>query len=289
VSGLKPALLSGQPVTAGYVNSLGKSLLKPVESLFSGASEDDLFCDLRKMEKSGQLKRVAQFERVAQIPFLDIFGPKKTGPSPLAMFPSRQLPILERIFGFLSPNRGHNLLVAFVIWFVKIVLVSAGLLVVGGVAAEYFGLGKKGPEPGQQIPNTNVEMMGPVPVPVQRQQVGLKPPRLGSPALEYMPNDARNTWYVPVEGTPRKTLLNWTLRAYPQLSGYDRMITAHPSFGDMVNRMRRGLTPDGSQMAMPIGFTRWVDVVNQFASDVYRVIRGRGRKAAASEVATRIT
>lgn len=261
VSNLKGTILSGRGVTPAEVN-------RAAQGIAASASED-LFEDIRKYADSGELTKMSQWGR----------RPPLGGP----ILPTRKTERrgLYRMFGFLNPFQRRRLAAAIVAWFMKTILLGAGLLIVGGSVAKMLGPGHSGatrPQPQQQAPaGVQVQQQRPI---IQNPSVIQGPtpvaaiPGLGSPkaGLRYRANDARNVWYEPPKGTPAQTLLFWTEMIYPQLSGYEDIITRDPNFRRMVSLLREGYQPGKAYMVMPMGFTRWVDIVNQFAGDVYRQI-----------------
>lgn len=265
VQQIKPDILSGQGVSPSKVNQAAQSLV-------AGASED-LFEDLRKYADNGELTKLAQWGR--RVPLGGSIIPTRRN----------ERRALYRMFGFLHPFQRRRLAAAIVAWFIKTILLGAGLLTVGGSAAKMLGPEtsqvSQPAQPAQPAPMPGTAPTAPkTPMPSLRPNIIQGPtpirtiPGLGQPrsGLRYRPNDARNVWYEPLKGTPQQTLLYWTKRTYPQLAGYDHIIRSDPNFQRMVGLLRDGYDPRKPFMAMPMGFTRWVDVVNQFAGDVYRQI-----------------
>lgn len=263
VQDIKPNILSGQGVTPAQINQSAQALAGQ-----QAQASEDLFEDLRKYADDGELTKMAQWGRTNPLGgrFLPTKKTERRG--------------LYRMFGFLHPFQRRRLAAAILAWFMKTVLLGAGLLIVGGSAAKMVGTESSGvsqptPAPAQPAAPTPAAttspfkpqiIQGPTPV---RNLPGMGSPRSG---LRYRPNDARNVWYEPMKGSPRQTLLYWVKRVYPQLAGYDHIIVRNPNFQRIAGLLREGAEPGKPYMAMPMGFTRWVDIVNQFAGDVYQQI-----------------
>ncbi len=254
---LKGDIVSGRGVTPAAVNQAAQSI--------AASASEDLFEDIRKYADNGELMKLAQWGRR-----MPLGGP---------VLPTRKTErrALYRMFGFLQPFQRRRLAAAIVAWFMKTILLGAGLLIVGASAVKTLGPGTSGVSQPQQQPQAPQQptgvppvgrpiIQGPAPVAMIP---GLRRPRAG---LRYYPNDARNIWYEPPKGTPQQTLLYWTETIYPELAGYDDIILRDPNFQRIASLLREGYEPGKPYMAMPMGFTRWVDIVNQFAGDVYRQI-----------------
>lgn len=227
VAPLIPRLMSGFSIAPGEVDQATRSLMQPI-----GATAMDGFVELRKLSDDGQLVKSA------------FLGGLLGGGSDS---------VLTRIFSFLpSAGQKHNLLVAFVGWFVKMILTSALLL--GATKATYDWI-----RPGQTEQGAARAKDMPATMPT---------PNPG-PVMTHMPNNSNNIWIAPVEGSVEQTLINWAIRAYPKLQGYEQIMRADDNFRFMVGELNKGLSRNGQEMEMPRGYSRWIDIVNHFAGRVF--------------------
>jgi hypothetical protein len=259
VSKLVPKLSAGKPVTPAEVNAAGASLVGKTAS-------DDLFLDLRNLEKTGSLSKIGFNNKYAQS--IDNLG----GP----VVPSKGTPLLYRIFGFLGPKAGKRLLVGFLVWFLKTSLLGMGLLAVGtGVSYLLKGKTDKATknQPVQQSP-TNVNK-----TPAARAPGSPLSHMRGSGwGTQYYKNDTTNAWIIPLGNkTPEDLLLDWTQAVYPELGGFYNEVVNLPSFKRTLRLFSQNYTPGSNKIIVPPGFNRPIDVVNQFAGDVARSLQHKNR------------
>lgn len=187
-------------------------------------------------------------------------------------------PWLQRAFGFLGQSKSKSLIVGFVVWVIKTVLLGAGLLAGSQAIKNVVSPDKSKPqtsnelmfanfnsnEHGARESNTSVSVGRPAPPPLKSSGRG----------EEFFANDNNNSWYISlVNKDPKATLLNWAIEIYPELSGYEDIILGHPSFINTVNLISRDFNKNKDYLLMPIGFNRKIDVVNQFAGNVYKEIK----------------
>jgi hypothetical protein len=265
VQGVKGLLGGGQPVSANQVDAVGTQLI----SAQGGQQADDMmrdaFAPLYALEKNGQLFRFAA--------------------SPLD------------IFHTIGRYRTYSLVVRVIGWILKTFLLSAGLLVGGGMIAHTLGLDKTAPKPaetgGVAGPGAGMaKSPGDIPRPegMQSQQgepvsllmapapPGLEPSGRGE---EYHANDQYTAWVVPIYGSVPETLLDWAMEIYPQLQGQEQAVTSSPSFNRMANILSSHLdyrTPN--YLLMPPGIHRRIDVVNNFIGDAVKRLQQSQQQAA---------
>lgn len=244
VASIKPKIMSGQQVTSDDVN-------RAAMSAGGITATADLLYELREIEKRGELLKTAK-------------AGKGSG-------------VLSSIFSFLiSPNKdksvsakrkkaGKSIGVGMIAWAVKAVLASAGLLAGGALASSMLKdeEGTDGKEEAEPVS----------PAPVTPAQVS-PPPQ--TPAKQNGKQD-EFTRYVKLIRDPRNTLVQWASSFYPELSGYDSIISNIPSFRKALSVFRKGYQPGKSLVALPPGM-REQDIVDMFASDAKaRVAKEKGQ------------
>lgn len=249
---------AGEQVTPEEVNSAALSISK-------GASTD-LFSELRAIEQEGGLLKTAQRGRQP-------FGG--------SMFPSSKLPVLQRIFGFLnqrSKGSGKSLMGGFIAWFVKTVLLSAGLLAVGGAAKA--GVSKiKDDDKKDDAEKTqpNQEQSGQS---VQSGQSGQSYTGQGQEKSKQSQESQQSqqsqgstgTWYVPVlGGSVYNTITDWAVEFYPDLSGYEDIIERTPSYNKVVNELSEYV--QGRYFVLPSSFNSREQIVADIATDAKQEIK----------------
>lgn len=277
VGAIRPKLEKGEEVTSEEINAAGKSLLVQ--------ASDDLFHELRELEKRGELIKTAQ-----------LFGRRYTGRTqPLggAMFvPPKGSSMLGRIFGFLEQRKvgaGRSLVTGFIVWIIKTIL--AGAVLAAGAGAIGKAVKKeKAPEMPEfrGVPGTVM-----VSHPMTGQQAPVnRPPPVAMPAkarhsfqssgrgeMHHL-NDDNNVWIVPIYGNIRNTLASWAQEIYPELAQHMALVQSSPSFNRMANILGAYIDPkQPNYLVMPKGINRRVDVVDTFASDVDRTLQQREQKA----------
>lgn len=187
--------------------------------------------------------------------------------------------VIARIFGNLF-SRGMKTKASFlakgiIIWALKTALLGAGLLTATGVATNFIkgivgGDDKEKPdvetkttpeEEGAGLAYVAPTATSPS---TPRSTSRLRPSGAGERKFK---NDANNMWIVPlVNRNVPDTLLAWTEEIYPQLSGYDNIISRSPAFRRAVALLRQNKSnanPDS--LLIPPGITSRKQVVDLFA------------------------
>lgn len=239
-----PKITAGEQINPDDINQAGAGLVS--------SASTDFFNDLRDLEKENKLTKLAQ--------------------QPLggAFIPDKNTPLLYKIFGFLGQSKGKNLMVGFIVWLIKTILLSAGLLAVGSGTAKILGIDdkKEAPSfPGQTIPTQYTPSAKAPATPL----VGLTPSGAGQ---EYYANDMNSMWVVPLDGmSPKDALISWTEEIYPQLRGYEDIILENPSFQRTLQLISKNYK-NGKDLIIPPGFSRRIDIINQFAGNVFNDVKG---------------
>ena len=259
-SSIMPSLNAGKQVSAQELNQAAKAAIPAVTEAPAGAGEfigeevqasDDLLSPLREMEKKGQLTKEG-------------IGRSYSRPgawSSQPFIPKDSSPFL-RMFSFLSPARRGGLLVGILVWFIKTVLLSAGLLTVGGVAASALGVGA--PKEQGTTPSSVVQSILPATSGVPQ------PTSAGSHVFRPNPNDL---WIEELGGLqPHERVLQWVLESYPDLDEYTDIILRTPGFWNTVKDVSKDWRPGQTQLAVPMPYKKRDDVLALFINDIYRMV-----------------
>lgn len=267
VDTFKPKIERGERVSPEEINAAGRALMGGEGEVVSASY--DFFGPLRKLAQEGLLFKAA---------FSPIQDAKRF----------YNQPMLYRVFGFLGKGKSRGLIVGFLVWFLKTVLLSAGLLAVGGTINELLknksqnsgGSSEQNSLPftpstnnpqetvmeGRPQQQTPASLGRPVAPPV-----GLTPSGRGEQLFK---NDDRSAWIVPLYGNVPNTLILWTTEIYPELKGHENLIEDSSSFNRVANILEDNMdyrTPN--YLIMPPGFNRRIDVVNLFAGDVAKKLK----------------
>jgi len=228
----------------------------------------DAFADVRVLIRNGELLKISQWRARA--------------PSGgYAIFPPKNVPFIQKMFGFLGPNKSRNIIEGFLMWFLKTALLSAGLMAVSGGIAKMIEpnkpVGKQLNDPAQQgAPGAAwktpeyMSYQNTAPATTTQQSLinGLQPSGKGE---QFHANDANTAWLVPLTGDVRNTVLQWATSVYPELQGQEGLIEASPKFNRIVNIMQDNVNDKSpNYLMMPAGYNKIIDIVNSFVGDVKR-------------------
>jgi len=249
-SSIKPKIEAGQPVSAEEVNSAAQAAMPSL----SAESSLDLLAPLRELEARGGFKKEARGREKSMLEQLGLQAKHKESP-------------MVRMFSFLSPARRGSIIVGILAWFLKTVLLSAGLLAVGGAVAGAFG---KTPE----ALNQSTEQAG-TQVAETVQQVVQTPRSNGAGAKVYKKSPG-DLWIEYLGGDyPEDRLLEWTYASYPDLYQYQDIIQETPSFQSAVSSMTGDWRPGDAQISVPDPYKSRDEIISLFVDDVYRTINQR--------------
>jgi len=284
VSALAPKISSSEIITPEEVNQAGVQAAGG--DLLVSASTDLLY-PLRELERNDSIVKAAQAGSRSYRGFLG--GRSPAGGAFLR--PQKGTPALYRMLGFLGPRKGKTLIVGFIVWLIKTVLASAGLLAGGSIISGLFGKDKeketeqevvvekseKEPRPwaapyqqdGRKVWNvsetTPASYQRPVRLPSGSSH-NLKPSGAGE---KFNKNDSATIWIVPLKGGVENTVLSWATTVYPELQGHENAIRRSPSFNRTVNILEGHTDPRSpNYLSMPSGVNKIRDVVDSFAGDV---------------------
>ena len=247
------------------VDGIISDVLSAVKSAVSGGgtlSESDFDSITKSAKFDTDLTKIAQKHR---IPFI----------------PKNESSVIARVFGNLF-SRGMKtkaswLAKGIIIWALKTALLGAGMLTATGVATDLVKKlisdgGDKAPEDSTEVTPTVTQEEGAgsgyvMPKHTPNMVSGPRRLRPSGAGERQFKNDADNMWIVPlVNQSVPDTLLAWTEEIYPQLSGYDSIISRSPAFQSTVAMLRQNKSmsnPDS--LLMPPGITSRKQVVDMFA------------------------
>lgn len=243
VDTIKSKIESGEQITPEEVNAAGQAL--------TASASADMFYDLRKIAQNGDLSKM-------------VFAPVKE----TKRFYNQ--PLLYRIFGFLNPMKRKHLFVSFIVWFVKTVLLGAGLLATAGILKNKFAPSKESPAPvAEEYQEPAPTRPAAISIPtVPKSSIQWKSSGKGE---QYFKNDAGNIWVVPIYGNVKNTLILWATEIYPELKGKESQIYSLPSFNRTASILEKNIDYNKpNYLMMPPGFNKRIDVVNLFVGDVVK-------------------
>jgi hypothetical protein len=248
-----PDVEAEKPISADKINNIAKSAIPNTDEEETDEQHaDDLLYPLRALEENGQLTKEALGRR-------SFYSSKDTRFKPL-----------QSLLEVIGKRKGMSFITGIIAWFLKTILLSAGLLIVGGVAAKALGFGVKQQNTTTTQPEqTNTQ---------QPQQNTQQPTQMSIPApsgagayvYKNKPNDI---WVENLNGRqPYEMILQWALGSYPSLYQYDNIILNTPSFWNAVRSVTENWRPGQSDIAIPDPYKKRDDVVSLFINDVFRNI-----------------
>lgn len=254
-SAILPDIKAGNPVSPEKINSVAQSAIPevseaPPEPPEEEGQADDLLYPLRAMRDRGELTKEA-------------IG---TGYVARNRAEGGWLNPLKGLLNLFSARRRGNIIVGLLVWFLKTVLLSAGLLAVAGAV-----LPKKNPITGQEPAATP-------PGESLTQSDVSKPASTGAGSYIYktQPGDL---WIEDLAGRqPQEMILQWALQSYPSLSQYRSIILNTPSFWNAVRKATENWRPGQVDVSIPDPFKKRDDVVSLFIDDVFKAIKMKGEK-----------
>jgi hypothetical protein len=245
VNTISPLIQSGQPVSAAQVNEAARSALPALSDTVEGdiPATANLMDPLYDIYKNGEIKTLLQKEAVS--------GTNSQSP-------------LVRMFSFLGPRRGGSLLVGILSWFIKTILMSAGMLAVGGVAASILGLKPTGTTGNaEQVQQTGFYGAPGIKMPA--------PTNAGSINNRPNPDDL---WVENLNGEqPYQRVVDWVIQSYPDLNQYQHIIVRTPSFWNVVSTLTDEWRPGQYQWVIPNPYKTKNEILALFIPDVYRTIQ----------------
>jgi hypothetical protein len=248
---VKSSLEQGKKISPEELNSEAATLIPsfpddPQPGIDTVQSQTDLLYFVREAECYGWLKAAdGDFSRTwGKIPFTA----------------NKNDNFIIRMFGFLGKRRCANIVVGILVWFLKTILLSVGLLGVGAIAVSALG----------QTPGEAPKQMGNITPAVFKPQV---PPSTGAGSKIYKINPG-DLWLENLYGdTVEERVLQWTVQSYPDLNQYIDIISRTPSFRNTINKLSQNYKPGSQQISIPDPYKSRDDVLKDFISDVYSNIK----------------
>jgi len=253
-SAILPDIEAGKPVDPAKINSVAQAAIPevpdtPPESPEEEGQADDLLYPLRAMRDKGQLTKEA-------------IG---TGYIARNRAEGGWLNPLKGLLNLFSARRRGNIIVGLLVWFMKTVLLSAGLLAVAGAVLPKHEMGQSATTPGASAS-----------APVQSDVNKPAPTGAGAYVYKTQPGDL---WIEDLAGRqPQEMILQWAIQSYPNLSQYRSIILNTPSFWNAVRSATEKWRPGQGDISIPDPFKKRDDVVNLFIDDVFRAVQNEGRK-----------
>jgi hypothetical protein len=255
---IKPSLESGQPVSAQQINDVAKASI-PAEGAgaqVAATASNDFLYPLREFQDKGQLTKEAIRSNLSRTwqatPYV----------------PNRNASPLIRMFSFLGPRRGGSLIVGILVWFLKTVLLSAGLLAVGGMAAS--ALGAKPSQPAQTTQAPTPTTPAGTAAPPAQPTISITP--TGAGGYNYRPKKG-DIWVENLAGQqPHERLVQWAIESYPDLYQYQDIIVRTPSFWNVVRTLSQNWRPGQQQLVIPEPYKTRDEILKLFIPDVIRML-----------------
>ena len=260
VGTIMPVIRGGGKVSAQQINDVARSAI-PAAAPMAAAGSDDFLYPLRELQKKGKLTKEGVRGTLSREWRNQPFIPKSRSP-------------LIRMLSFLGPRRGGSIIVGILVWFLKTVLMSAGLLLVGGAAASALGAkpiaaepaaitAPAGPGAGRAAPG------GAAPTPTPSMAV---PAPTGAGSINYRPNKG-DMWVEDLRGQqPHQRVVQWAIDSYPDLYQYQDIIVRTPSFWNAVRAITNTWSPGHTQLVIPEPYKTRNEILSLFIPDVYRMI-----------------
>ncbi len=281
---LKPKLEKGISLTIDEVNSIGKNVVSSeVGSIEAKSSyySSDMLIHLRELE-SGQIKTSQDISSM----FSSLTGlqtaNKQTLPNKIPWLSgSAGASPIQKIFGDLFASRSTGkakwLLGGFVIWIIKTVLVSAGLLTITGIISKSLTHKNNDSKPldNDSKENATNSILENKYTPIANSSnknliINHNSLHASGRGEQIFPNDDKHLWIVPlVNGDIAETLIAWTIDIYPELNGNENKIVNIPSFRKTVQLLQNNHHSSApNSLAVPKPFNNRKQVVDLFINDL---------------------
>jgi hypothetical protein len=262
-SAIMPDLKAGKPVTAEQINNAAQAAIPEVSETSSTepppeeGEADDLLYPLRAMIDKGQLTKEAIGKGNSYIARNRAEG--------------GWLNPMKGLLNLFSARRRGSIIVGLLSWFLKTILLSAGLLAVAGVVGSVFSkkpgeTGQEGTAPASQAPASQVSGSSQTPAPTG----------VNSYVYKKKPGDM---WVEDLNGQqPHEMILKWALQSYPILNQYKSIILNTPSFWNTVREVTEDWRPGQADVVIPDPYKSRDEVVKLFIDDVFKAVNDQGRK-----------
>lgn len=264
VNAIKPKLLAGEPVSAQEVNQVGKAAVSaeagPIDSNDVREANYSIVSIIKEADFWEELDKARPKKNVDKLKTPWFFGEGKSK--------------IERIFGNLFAKRATGkvkwLIGGIIIWLIKTVLASAGLLIAAGAVSKVINKNL----PSANLPGPPLAQDKETKERVKEEERAsqaptskLKPSGRGQQTFA---NNANNHWIVPlVNRSIEDTLITWAIDVYPELKGLEAEMEASPDFQRVLGKLKmnyKSSSPD--KLPMHKDFQSRKEVVDQFAHQI---------------------
>ena len=248
---------SGESISLSDVSSLGKGAISGEVGDISEA--DDMLFPIREaFDITAQKRHWGHQGKLPKTPW----GREKGAP------------LLKRIFGNLSRARGKWLVGGIIIWFLKTLLVGAGLVAGAGLIKSVVTPDDK-PAIETTSPEAGTAYQQPTKVKPYVAPKRLDPFTPSGNGQQHFANDANNVWIVPlINRSIDTTLLLWAKDVYPELEGREFEIEMSSAFDAAVRKLKRNfVAKQPGSLIMPIGLHTRKQVVDLFSRDVKKQMK----------------
>jgi hypothetical protein len=259
IDNIKPSIEQGKPVTGDVINNAAKSALPSVSDDESIISSEASLYPLKELEDIGYFNKQAQFglkSVTTSVPFIT----------------ENKNPFI-RMFGFLTRRKGTSLLVGILVWFIKRILLSAGLLAIAGAATGILGmLPSLKPSENSSKPSENSSKSLQKITTVPTITTVSKPSSTNSGSQTIRINTG-DIWIENIGNRqPHELVMRWAIDSYPELNQYQSIILSTPSFWNTIKTISQKWHPGQMRLTIPEQFKKKDDVINTFIDDVYKAI-----------------
>ena len=260
-SAIMPSLEAGQPVSADQINSVAASAIPETQdSPKDEGNVNDLLAPLRAMRDKGHLTKEALY---------GICDNSLVIEGQLRGSGGNWFNPIKGLLSVWSSRKRNSIIVGLLSWFLKTILLSAGLLAVGGAVGHFF--------PKKPVSGLNTT------VPVSGQQSGSWfsssniPESTGAGSFIYRTGPG-DIWVEELNGMqPHEMVLDWAIKSFPSLYQYKNIILNTPSFWNVVRNVTEKWRSGQTEVVIPEPYKSRDDVVKLFIGDVFKRIN-EGRK-----------
>jgi hypothetical protein len=244
-----PKIESGEKVSPEEVNSAAGSALG-----ISSNGSFDFFDGLRELEYDNRI-------------FKSAYGYKKE---------NWVYDIVESIAG----HKRRGFVAGVIVWILKRVLLSLGLLAVGGGALSLMGIKPKGigAKPSNESNSESTSSSSSEPLVVAPSIPGVDvPPSTGAGSQVYRRNKT-DIYLEPLAGRrPEEMVYDWAVESYPILQQYRDIVMSTPAFWNAVRSIAREWYPNETSISMPSEYSKRDDVLNMFIPYVFKEVQNKTR------------
>lgn len=225
ISVIKPKIMGGEQIDPGEINrAAGGDIVQAMK-------------ELHNIEKQGALIKTAQ---------------RYNKPLGGSFFGQKGAPLLHNLFGFMNNKKSggaKSLAAGFIVWFIKTVLLSAGLLAGAGAIKHFVAPDKEETQEPQEDNFNSFKNE-------TEKGTETKLPKVYD--VKYLPL---------INSSPEKTILEWITGFNPDLSGYEDIIKKVPGYQLAVNLLKSKHQAGKDYVEVPKGLDE-KSIVNSIVPEV---------------------